>query len=84
MQTTRRSYQLTGDEGRRSAILIVGPAVYQPILFVGTVLFHDEKGDMKLSPYLGADSFEEALRLAREWTRKNLFATFTETPFREP
>ncbi len=72
------SYEIVSQDKKRSATLIVGPAVYQPVLFVANVLYHDEDGEMKAPAFPSTKSADDAAAQARTWIRQNLFPVFTE------
>ena len=78
-----RSYEIVPQDKKRSATLIVGPAVYQSVLFVASVLYHDDNGDMRLMSFGSAESAEDAAAKARAWIHQKLFKEFTEKLHRE-
>lgn len=78
-----RSYEIVSQDKKRSAKLIVGPAVYDSALFVASVLYHDENGDMRLPSFASARDADDAATKARTWIRQKLFPNFTEKLHRE-
>jgi hypothetical protein len=78
-----RSYEIVSQDKKRSAKLIVGPAAYQSVLFVASVLYHDEDGEMKAPAFASAESADDAAAKARAWIGQKLFPGFSEKLHRE-